>query len=373
MKNRPVQLFAVVPPGLETLCAHELLRLGVAATRPVRGGVEFVGGLRELYQANLWLRCASRLLVRVGDFHCRDFPGMFRKCRQLAWGQFVRPGQPLTIRVTSRKSRLFHTDRVEQVVREAVAQALGNADLNPDLEPGLLVVQVVDDHCQISVDSSGEHLHRRGYRRHAVPAPLRENLAAGLLLQTGWAGDRPLLDPLCGSGTLVIEAALLAAEIPPGRNRSFGFMGWPGFRPGLWNNLLDQAERRTGSPPTRLIGRDLSSAAVQAARQNADAAGVAEWIDWEVGDVMDLAVSGDSGLVISNPPYGSRLGEPARLPEWYARLGQVFNRACRGWQLALVVPEPTLVSGWGRGMQSQLRFRNGGLEVHFMCSGRENT
>lgn len=371
MKNRPVQIFAVVPPGLEALCERELQQLGIAATRPLRGGVEFVGGLEELYLANLWLRCASRLLVRVGEFHCRDFPAMFRKCRQLGWGQFVRPGQPLTIRVTSRQSRLFHTDRVEQVVREAIAQALGGPADNSELAPIMLVVQVVDDHCLISVDSSGEHLHRRGYRRHAVAAPLRENLAAGLLLHTGWAGDRPLLDPLCGSGTFVIEAALQAADIPPGRQRSFAFMGWPGFRPGLWNNLLDQAERRKAPPTTTIVGRDLAPAALAAARQNAEAAGVAEWIDWQAGDVMELTVSGDAGLLICNPPYGGRLGEPARLPEWYARLGKTLNQACRDWQLALIVTEPALVSGWGRGMQQQLRFRNGGLEVYFMCSDQE--
>ena len=159
MKNRPVNLFAVVPPGLETICKSELQTLGVRSTHSVRGGVEFVGGLRELYLANLWLRSASRVLVRVGEFRSRDFPAFFRKCRQLAWGEFVRPGQPLKIRVTSRKSRLFHTDRVEQVVREAIGHALGQPMVDFSQAAVMLVVQVVDDHCLVSVDSSGEHLH----------------------------------------------------------------------------------------------------------------------------------------------------------------------------------------------------------------------
>lgn len=371
MKNRPVHQYAVAPPGLENVCCRELQSLGIRVPAPVRGGVEFTGGLRELYLANLWLRSASRILVRVGEFQSRDFPGLFRKCRQLAWGEFIRPGQPLQLRVTCRQSRLFHSDRVEQVVREAIGHALGQPAVNPELSAAMLVVQVIDDRCRISVDSSGDHLHRRGYRQHAVPAPLRETLAAGLLMHLGWAGERPLLDPMCGSGSFVIEAALLAAKLPPGRNRSFAFMDWPGYRSGLWNNLLAEAGRNRHQPSIRIEGRDLSPTALDAAKRNADQAGVAELIEWQPGDVLELAAPGHPGLVICNPPYGSRLGAAHELPDWYQRLGDVFNRSYRGWQLALIVPDAGLVTGWQRGMRTQLTFKNGGIEVDFVCSARE--
>jgi putative N6-adenine-specific DNA methylase len=373
VKNRPVEMFAVVPPGLEDICNQELRALELGPTRVVRGGVELGGGLRELYLANLWLRSASRVLVRVGEFRSRDFPGFFRKCRQLAWGRFIRPGQPLSIRVTSRKSRLFHTARVEEVVREAIATALGRPPVDPDQLAVMLVVQVNADHCLISVDSSGDHLHRRGYRKQPLSAPLRENLAAGVLLQTGWCGAVPLLDPLCGSGTFVIEAALLAAGIPPGLKRDFAFMHWPGFRAGLWNSLRGDAERRIARPKVGIFARDRSADALSAARCNAREAGVEAWIDWQSGDVMQLEAPPLAGLVICNPPYGDRLGEVDELPGWYQDLGRRFHRSYQDWQLALLVPDAGLVALWPARMQPQLRFKNGGISVSLMVGRQEKT
>jgi 23S rRNA (guanine2445-N2)-methyltransferase len=373
VKNRPVEMFAVVPPGLETICNQELRALDLGPTRVVRGGVELGGGLRELYLANLWLRSASRVLVRVGEFRSRDFPGFFRKCQQLAWGRFIRPGQPLNIRVTSRKSRLFHTTRVEEVVREAIDAALGRPPVAPDLLPAMLVVQVSDDHCLVSVDSSGDHLHRRGYRKQPLSAPLRENLAAGILLQTGWQGAVPLLDPLCGSGTLVIEAALLAAGLPPGLKREFAFMHWPGFRAGLWNSLRGDAERRVVLPQVGLFARDHSADALAAARNNAREADVEQLIDWQSGDVMHLQPPPLAGLVVCNPPYGDRLGEPSDLPDWYRDLGRRFHHSYQDWQLAVLVPDAELVARWPVRMESQLKFKNGGIGVNLMVSRQEKT
>jgi 23S rRNA G2445 N2-methylase RlmL len=373
VKNQPVEIFAVVPPGLENICNQELRALDIGPTRVVRGGIELGGGLRELYRANLWLRSASRVLVRVGEFRSRDFPGFFRKCRQLAWGRFIRPGQLLNIRVTSRKSRLFHTARVEEVVREAIDTALGRPPASPDLNAAMLVVQVSDDHCLISIDSSGEHLHRRGYRKQPLSAPLRENLAAGMLLQVGWTGEVPLLDPLCGSGTLAIEAALLAAGVPPGLQRDFAFMHWPGFRAGLWNSLRDVAERKAAQPKVRIFARDRSVEALNAARSNAREAGVESLIDWQAGDVMQLQPPPLAGLLICNPPYGDRLGNVAELPGWYRDLGRRFHSSYQDWRLALVVPDAELVACWPARMQSQLKFKNGGISVNLMVSRQEKT
>lgn len=369
MKNRPEKIFVVVPPGLESVCSEELRQLGVASQQAERGGIEFSGGLRELYLANLWLRSASRVLVRVGEFRSRDFPDLFRKCRLLPWGRFLRPGQSLAVRVTCRKSRLLHSDRVEQVIREGVAKALGPATEQLAQPEALLVVKIVEDRCQVSIDSSGEHLHRRGYRQHPVAAPLRENLAAGLLLSCGWDDNEALVDPLCGSGTFAIEAALLAARIPPGGRRKFAFMDWPGFRNGLWTNLLQEARRRRRQPVNRIFARELRPEVLAAARENAVAAEVAELIDWQQGDVLKLPAPAGAGLLLTNPPYGERLGERNELDAWFAALGQCCADRYRDWRLALVVPDQQLVRGWARPLHRQLSFKNGGLAVSLVVSG----
>ena len=237
-------LFAITAPGLEALCAGELTALGLA-NRPVPGGVEFHGGLREIYLANLWLRTATRVVVRLDSFRCRSFPDLFQRTRRLPWGQFLRTQTRVEVSASSRGSRLFHTDRIADTVREAIGH-----DSAVSLAPCTqrLLVRFEDDICQLSVDSSGELLHRRGYRQDAAPAPLRETLAAAMLLLAGWDGRERLLDPLCGSGTLPIEAALLAGRRPPGAQRTFAFMDWPGYRPGLWQALQVEAVRQQADP-----------------------------------------------------------------------------------------------------------------------------
>lgn len=363
MKNRPQQLFAVVPPGLESLCADELRALGMAQARPVPGGVEFPGGLRELYQANLWSRTASRILVQIGEFRSRDFPDFFRRAARLPWGGFLHPGQPFQVRVNSRRSRLLHSERIAEALNEAVAQALGHPDQRDALPQARVQVQIADDLCRISVDSSGEHLHRRGYRRRSVPAPLRENLAAGILLALGWRGETPLLDPLCGSGTFVIEAALIAAGLPPGGKRHFAFMDWPGYRPGLWQALVGEAANLARQVAVPLLGCDREEQAVAACRENASAAGVENWVDWQQEDFFRLDCALPPGLLVCNPPYGERLAAEGGVETWYTELGSRLRQDFSAWTWALLVPDPGLVGGWRERPDVRLRLRNGGLAV----------
>jgi len=368
MKNQSHQQFAVVPPGLEELCARELAALGIGASRVVRGGVEFSGGLRELYLANLWSRCASRVLVRVGSCRSRDFPDLLHKTRRLPWGSFIRPGQPLEVRAGSRRSRLIHSDRIATTVGEAIRMALGSPDTDPALPVATVHVQLDSDECRFSIDSSGELLHRRGYRVQAVPAPLRENLAAGILMQLGWDGSEPLYDPFCGSGTFPIEAALLALNRPPGLGRDFAFTAWPGYRPGLWQALLHDAARGERSCTVPLYGSDLAPEAVAAARANAGAAGVGELIRWQPGDALAIAAPAPAGLLVANPPYGERLGDKAGIGRWYRQLLAGFETRFAGWRRALLVPAGTLEAGSAGGLQRQLQLRNGGLPVELLAS-----
>lgn len=363
MAQRIEQIFAVTAPGLEAVCAAELQQVLGVACRAELGGVAFAGAPRELYLANLWSRCASRILVRVGDFPARDFPGLYRKALQLPWGRYVRPGTALEVRATSRSSRLVHTGRLAETVSEAVRKSLGDGSADTGVPEQLIVVRVDNDHCQISIDSSGELLHRRGFRAAGAQAPLRETLAAGILQLLGWNGDEPLVDPMCGSGTFLVEAAMLAARQAPGAGRDFAFMHWPHFRAGAWNQLLDAAIRGVVPPQVALVGSDLNPEAVAAARTHAQQAGVAEAIRIDCVDFAALVPPAGPGLVLCNPPYGLRVGRGDDLVALYTRLGQSWRQQFSGWRAALFCPDAELVRATGLALQPLADLRNGGLAV----------
>ncbi len=368
MKNREVVQYAVVPPGLEPLCARELQALGIEPEVVEPGGVAWRGRLRELYLANLWLRSASRILVRCAELKARDFPSLFRKAVRLPWGEFVRPGQPVAFRISSRRSRLVHRDRIAETLALAAHQALGQPELDPELPPQTFVGRFFQDCLLLSADSSGDHLHRRGYRIRQGEAPLRENLAAGMLLTVGYEGG-PLVDPFCGSGTLAIEAALIAGRRAPGRRRSFAFMHWPGFRDGLWKLLLQEADRAAVAIPEGMIhASDSDPEMVAVACANAIRAGLDGEVVWSCRDALDLEPPAPSGLWIANPPYGERLGEPAAVRSFCRRLGDRLGRVWAGWQRAVLLPDPALLGPVQR-TWSRMPLRNGGLKVWLAGEG----
>lgn len=366
MKQRQDKYFAVTLPGLEGVCAGELLRLGIETVHPVAGGVEFEGGLRELYLANLWSRTATRILVRVGEVHARDFPGLYRKLLRLPWGRFLRPGTDWKIRASCHSSRLLHSGRVEETVSAAIGRALGTSAVEAG-GSSLVLVRLENDNCVVSVDSSGQLLHRRGYRQEAVAAPLRETLAAGILQVLGWDGSKPLVDAMTGSGTFAIEAALIATNRPPGRQRDFAFMSWPRYRDGLWKALLQEADRQQlDSSPVSICAVDLHPQAIEAARQNALNAGVAEIIDFSVLSMQELEAPGTDGLIICNPPYGERIGQEEELSGLYKDLGTLYSGKFSGWQGALLSPRETLAKATGLTWQQRLLFSNGGLKISLL-------
>jgi putative N6-adenine-specific DNA methylase len=245
--------FAVTAPGLEGLCAAELTTLGLDGT-PEPGGVAFAGDLAAVARANLWLRTASRVLVRVAEFRATAFYELELHAKRIEWATYLAPGARVSFRVTCKKSKLYHSDAVAQRLEEAVRRVVPNVDTtrsSEDDEDGssvvgrqLFVVRFLHDVCRISIDSSGALLHMRGYRQQIAKAPLRETLAAAVLLGAGWTGDTPLVDPMCGSGTIPIEAALLARRMAPGRDRAFAFQQWPNADPALWSSLVAAARER---------------------------------------------------------------------------------------------------------------------------------
>jgi len=362
MAERDNNYFAVTVPGFESICARELHRLKIDSSSQ-RGGVEFSGGLRELYQANLWLRSASRILVRLGEVTARDFPTLYNRLLRLPWGRFVKPGTPCDVRVVCHRSRLSHSGRVAETAVQAICKALG-AESDPRGKAQQVMVRIEDDRCQVSIDSSGELLHRRGYRRAKVAAPLRENLAAGCLLALGYDGSQPLIDAMTGSGTFAIEAALISLQRAPGVTRNFAFMDWPKYRPGLWKQLMQQAqqaEKDTLVAP--ILAVDNNPKAIEAAEQNLKSAKLEGMISCLCQPMQQLESDAVSGLIICNPPYGERIGRTATLQALYRDVGLVYGDTFASWQGALVCPDAELVRSTRIPFESLLPFSNGGIRV----------
>lgn len=364
MDHRQTENFyIVVSPGLERVCAAELEALGTTPQEIAVGGVVFSGRLRELYQASLWLRTASRILVRFAEFQSRDFPGLYRKALKLPWGRFIRPETSVAFRVTCHESRLNHTARIAETLESAVNQALGRSTNPVSDAPQLVMVRVVDDQVVISIDSSGELLHRRGYRQAVTVAPLRETLAAGILMLLDWNGAEALADPMCGTGSFLLEGAMLACHQAPGRSRTFAFMRWPGYRDGLWKLLCDEAQREVIAAKVSISGADENPEAVAAARENCRRSDTADQVAIEHCLLAEQPVHADRGLVVCNPPYGKRLtlGEDAEA--YYAELGRQLRRAYPAWKLAMLCPDPVLVKATGLPFKKVAKLDNGGLAV----------
>jgi putative N6-adenine-specific DNA methylase len=375
-----LRLFAITAPGLERITLEELRLLGYRAEAEP-GGVSWDGGFEELQVANLRLRTASRVLVRVAEFTARTFPELERHARKIPWDRYLPPERPVQWRVTCRKSRLYHQGAVEQRFAEAVERALGtgppasseHAEEDEGAEAQMFVVRFFRDRCTVSADSSGALLHRRGYRLATAKAPLRETLAAGALLACGWTGEIPLIDPMCGSGSIPIEAALLARRIAPGvasadrRPRPFAFQQWPTFDRAIWERTVAGAvEEIRPSAPVEIQGSDRDAGAVEAAHANAARAGVADDVHFSVAPVSAIDPPGSSGLLLTNPPYGIRVGESKRVRDLYAALGTIARERLRGWRIGLFSADRELERQIGIALHEQISTRNGGIPVRVL-------
>jgi putative N6-adenine-specific DNA methylase len=267
--------------------------------------------------------------------------------------------------VTSRKSRLYHQDAVAERLMRAVGSRVG-APVEGDA-PQELVVRLFRDKCTVSADASGELLHRRGYRLAGAKAPLRETLAAAMLAAAGWDGTTPLVDPMCGSGTIPIEAALLARRIPPGLGRGFAFEHWPEFDPDAWEAVRAAARRRMlPHAPVPIAGSDRDAGAIAAAAANAERAGVAEDLQWRRAAISSIEPPDGTGWIVTNPPYGHRVGERQRLRDLFAQLGNVLRRRCPGWQVALLSAHAELDRQTGLALAPAFETANGGIRVRLM-------
>jgi putative N6-adenine-specific DNA methylase len=372
----PLAVFAITAPGLEGIGAEELRGLGLEPSGEESGGIAFSSDREGLYRANLCLRTASRVLVRVADFTARTFFDLERLARLVPWDRYLGRGQPVHFRVTCRKSRLYHSDGVAERLAAAAELKTGAKSGSPGGEDEeskgqLFVVRVLHDRVTISADSSGALLHQRGYRQALAKAPLRETLGAAMLLASGWRTDTPLLDPMCGSGTIPIEGALLARRIAPGlaTGRRFAFMDWPDFDRTAWERVRQQArEAVLPSTASPILASDRDTGAIAAATANAERAGVAGGIEFSERAVSAIDPPPDPGWLVTNPPYGVRLGEEGvrGVRDLYAQLGNVAHRRCAGWTVAMLSPDRQLDKQLRLPMTEVLRTTNGGIGVRLL-------
>ncbi len=359
--------------------AAELDGLGIRSRPAGTGALAARVTDRQLYDANVRLATATRVLVDAGELMARSFASLEERIDAVDLDPFLDRGRPVRLRITSHRSKLHHTGAVEERLRRLLRLGpppgpdAGDGTPGPGSAPPQLVVVRIDrDRLSVRVDSSGAPLHHRGWRGPAGKAPLRETLAAAALVAVGWEPGQPLVDPFAGSGTIPIEAARRAAGIAPGADRRFAVEGWPSFAPGTWASVQASVRSdRDAAPPAPtapIAARDRDAGAVAAATENAERAGVADRVDVALAAVSALEPPpvDAPGWIVTNPPWGGRLGGASDVRDVYARLGQVAAERFGGWGLALLVPDVRLAHAAGVRGEPVWRSRAGPSPVHLM-------
>jgi len=330
--------FAPCPRGLEGVLHHELIQLSAEAIVPLQGGVQFRGPYNLCYRVNLHSRIASRVLWAISECSYRTEHDIYHKALSLNWPSWFAVNRRIKVHVSAHHCPLpsleFVTLRIKDAICDHFRKAQGTRPNVDTRNPDIGIYAFLDDKaCTLYLDTTGEPLFKRGYRRAQGPSPLRENLAAGILRLAGWSPGQVLLDPMCGSGTFLLEAAQIAANIAPGLNRSFAFENFLNFDQDTWTQLL--TESQAGERPIgagTLFGFDHDLQAVSGAKMNVEAAGFADAIAIDHADVLEVQPSHPQGLLVTNPPYGVRRGHDTQLEEWYPQLGDALKRHFVGWR-----------------------------------------
>ncbi len=363
--------FATVARGLELIAAQELERLGAQEVRPDFTGVHFVGDRSLLYRVNLWARTIFRVLVTLREFPCPDGDRLYQEVQKIDWDEYLQPHNTLAVNATGGNRQLNHTHFTALQVKNAIVdqqrrqfgQRSSINTENPDL---LINVHIYQNRGILSLDSSGGSLHRRGYRPAMGIAPLKETLAAALLDMAEWEPSLPFLDPLCGSGTLPLEASLKALNIAPGLFRKqFAFEKWPDFDEALWQQLLKEAEN-SELPELKapIFGCDRDLDILNQARINAEQCGVADKVRFTQTDLSALSLldaPADNGVIICNPPYGERLGDARELGDLYKLLGDVFKQCFKGWTAFVLTGNKELAKRIGLKAARRIPVYNGSI------------
>ena len=371
-KSPPQPLVATCSRGLEEVLADELRAMDLTNVAAGRGFVSFSGGLKAIYDANLRLRTAARVVIPVARGQVRGKEQLYDLAATVPWHRLVKRGQTIGVDVAGR-SRAFHnTNFAAQVVKDAAVDTIRDRQgwrpsvdrSSPDMR---LHLHLSDGVTTLSLDSTGEQLAHRGYRPRGGPAPLAETLAAGVLLLAGYDGSQPLLDPLCGTGTFAIEAALIATRTPPGLRREFAFERWAMHDLELFSEVTRAASREHRDAPAAIVARDRDERAVQAAKRNLKAAWMSRWVEVERCNALDLELPwSEGGVIVANPPYGKRVGDVNRLGKFYRGFGDRLKKNAQGATAWLLVGNRQLANKIGLKAKRRIPLFNGPIECRLL-------
>ncbi len=334
-----MEIFLAATPGLEAPLSAEATEKHFSGVRIVPGGVVCRGNWSEVWRANLVLRGANRVLARIGSFPAVHLAQLDKRARRFPWGEVLRSDVPVKIEASSRKSRIYHAGAARQRIERAISETLGTP---VSAEAGLRVMlRMEKDICTFSIDTSGELLHKRGHKEAVAKAPMRETMAAMFLRECGFDGSQTVLDPMCGSGTFVIEAAEIALGLNPGRDRCFAFEQLATFDQNQWNAM--RSVENTTETELKFYGSDRNTGAIDFATANAGRAGVGEITSFSQRSIIELKPpAGPAGIVIANPPYGARIGDEKRLRSLYGSLGKTLTQRFSGWRVGIVTSNHSL-------------------------------
>ena len=376
-----LRLFVASAPGLEPLLEAELSALGVEEATAVPGGVSCFGDRATIYTINLGSALGLRVLVHIAEFFARDFRKLERVAKALEWERWLPPDRGVRVRAHAKRSRLYHTSGIVQRIERGIEhRTKGRVRLRSDEaegpgggefgegrgEPTLIQIRLVRDRCTISVDTTGTLLHKRGWRQQSAKAPLREDLARALINLSGWVPGMALFDPLTGSGTLPIEAATIAAGLPPGHARTFACMDQPEFDRPTFDQIRAKLTHPPVATPATLIGSERDQGALQAARANAARAGIADrvqFLERSLGDQELPQLTGQGTALLANPPWGQRTGDPTRLRNLYATLGKLAHQLPKPVHIGLITSETTLAKATKLPLTKALTTDQGGIKV----------
>lgn len=360
--------FATVARSLESIAAAEIESLGAKEVRPDFTGVHFIGDKATLYRVNLWARTIFRVLVPLREFYCPNSNILYQEVQKIFWGEYLQSHQTLAVNCTGSNQKLNHTHYTALQVKNAIVdqqrRESGQRSTIDAKNPDVLVnVHIKQDRCILSLDSSGASLHRRGYRQAMGSAPLKETLAAALLDMAQWDATLPFLDPLCGSGTLPLEAGLKALNIAPGLFRQkFGFESFPDFDRQLWQMMLTEAKNsRIDELKAPIWGSDRDADVLTQAYGNAVRCGIEHQIQFTQTELASIEAPADSGMIICNPPYGERLGEAQELGALYKTLGDIFKQRFKGWTAFILTGNKELAKKVGLKASRRIPVYNGAI------------
>ena len=368
---KKMELIAPCHFGLEAVLKKEIIDLGYDITEVSDGRITFAGDADAVCRANIGLRTAERILIKVGSFHAESFEELYQGVKELPWEEFIpERGKFWVKKASSVKSKLFSPSDIQSITKKAIVEKLKlsyHTDwFKEDAESYPIRVFLMKDEVTVALDTTGDSLHKRGYRKLESKAPIAENLAAALIMLTPWNGSRILVDPFCGSGTIPIEAAMMAANIAPGMNRSFTAESWTHLiTPQNWKDVREEAQEEIITDiDVDIQGYDLDPEMVEIARINARKAGVENMIHFQARDIADLSHRKKYGFIITNPPYGERIGDKDILPQLYKTIGERF-KSLDAWSMYLITGYEQAEKFIGKKADKNRKIYNGMIKTYF--------